>query len=313
MHQPKLAKLLLFSLLLLLTHIASANAIDDLKNDGDVKRFMVVWLKKTYKIKEKDIAILPADSLFVNSGCYEEARKMDCKTWEKADFNNDGKTDLLVNVAGNGFNRNLMAVIDNGNNSFKLLNVVRKNYGLLPDLPLAKPILINGVQVLLYHACSGRHFSANKKSSPEKTDTLIFKFGNFVEYNPKSATVAITNIHVETTMCFGKCPVFKLDIAADGAATYSAEKFNPETGFFKGTIEREKLTQIISLINYIDIKNLNTNYDVNWTDDQTIKLSVQFADGSSKQITDYGMQGTYGLRYLYQIFFGLRSGQTWYE
>ncbi|AYL94786.1 DUF6438 domain-containing protein [Mucilaginibacter celer] len=306
-------KFLFFFLLLFATQIVSANTIDDLKTNADVARFVFAIAKKQNKIRKGDVIILPADSLFANNGCYQEAHKMNCKTWEKADFNNDGKTDLLVYVVWKDDNTSLLAVIDNGDDTFKPVYVIRKYLGLLPDFPLAKPMMINGTQMLLYRACSGGDPSFKKTKGAQATDTLIFKFGNFIEYNPKPSTAAITGVHVETTMCFGTCPVFKLDVAADGTTTYTATKYNPETGVFTGTIDQEKLTQILSLINYIDVQKLDNNYSVDWTDDQTIKLKVQFADGSVKEITDYGMQGTYGLRYLYQIFFGLRAGQTWYE
>jgi hypothetical protein len=50
---------------------------------------------------------------------------------------------------------------------------------------------------------------------------------------------------------------------------------------------------------------------VGWTDDQTAWLRIRFSDGTVKEIKDYGLKGTFGLRLIYSIFFDLRSNQDW--
>jgi hypothetical protein len=71
------------------------------------------------------------------------------------------------------------------------------------------------------------------------------------------------------------------------------------------------LTEILGLINYIDPVKLKDEYKVSWTDDQTAWLRVRFSDGTVKEIKDYGLKGSFGLRLLYNKFFELRSSQVW--
>ena len=65
------------------------------------------------------------------------------------------------------------------------------------------------------------------------------------------------------------------------------------------------------MMNEMNIKDLESSYTVSWTDDQTAKLKISFADGSMKYIQDYGMQGTRGLKILYQKLLALRFNQDW--
>lgn len=65
------------------------------------------------------------------------------------------------------------------------------------------------------------------------------------------------------------------------------------------------------MINYIQLSSLKGRYRVNWTDDQTAKLEIKFNDGQVKEISDYGMIGTFGLDLLYEKFFTLRKTQEW--
>jgi hypothetical protein len=50
---------------------------------------------------------------------------------------------------------------------------------------------------------------------------------------------------------------------------------------------------------YIDVRSLEDNYAVNWTDYPTATLTVIFSDQSTKVIRDYGLQGTFGLSAVY--------------
>jgi hypothetical protein len=144
-----------------------------------------------------------------------------------------------------------------------------------------------------------------------RTDTLIFRYGDFVEYNPKPDQYQISYFAVETRGCYGECPIYTLRVSADGKATYQADEFNPVKGNFKGTVSIDKLNEIKSLINYIKIKQLRNNYNVAWTDDATAILKVGFKNGTVKEITDYGMIGTHGLSQLYNLIYKLRTSEKW--
>jgi hypothetical protein len=131
-------------------------------------------------------------------------------------------------------------------------------------------------------------------------------------------------IEYEATPCFGFCPVFKMTINADRTAVFEAEHFNfsdrpskdefskPREGTFKGTIKQEDYNKLISMLDRLDVKNLNDNYgEKNVTDLPSSHLRVKFADGTSKHVEDYGKHGSEKLSELYQFFEGLRKNQQW--
>ncbi len=105
--------------------------------------------------------------------------------------------------------------------------------------------------------------------------------------------------------------MFELTIKSNGKATYINYNNTTNEQIFTGNIVANKLKQITDLLGYINIRQLKDNYAVNWTDDQTVNLTITFADGSSKTIKDYGMRGTFGLSRLYELLFDLRTSQTW--
>lgn len=228
---------------------------------------------------------------------------------EKADFNGDGRTDLLILLYW--YDYGVYSVIDNGDGTFKFLTL---SYNIYEKCELAKALSLNDQHLLLYYQKVQKQVQVKNtrgfKSVPE-IDTLIYKYGGFVEWNPHPSSYAIDSIEFRTSACFGSCPVFSIDMDKNGNAVYNAQVYNSKRGKFTATLKNENLNEIAGLINYISVKDLNNNYKVSWTDDQTCWLRIRFSDGSVKEISDYGLKGTFGLRLLYSMFFDLRSNQDW--
>lgn len=291
---------------------ASANAIDSLKTDNDVWRFV---LKVDTNFSNKGIPlvkIVPTATLIKSLNCADVAGEWGVKSWEKADFNQDGLTDLLVMVKGN-FAFEVCVVVDKGDDTFELLNL-SQGHGLVDVCEVAKPITINKQQLLLFYSKMYRIKKDKGKVTVDqdpKIDTLILKYGDFVEYNLKPNNYQISYFSVETKGCYGLCPTYKLQVWADGKARYEAYAYTEVEGNFKGTVSADKLNRIKSLINYITISKLRDDYRVAWTDDVTAVLKVGFKNGTVKEITDYGMIGTHGLSQLYNLIDELRTSEKW--
>ncbi|QIY90768.1 DUF6438 domain-containing protein [Chryseobacterium gallinarum] len=133
-----------------------------------------------------------------------------------------------------------------------------------------------------------------------------------------------SKIEYEATPCFGFCPVFKMTISPDRTAVFEAEHFNfndhpskdefsnPREGTFKGTIKEADYNQLIGLLDALDVKNLHDKYGKREiTDLPTSYLRIDFADGTSKNIEDYGKQGSEKLSEVYKFFENLRKSQQW--
>ncbi|WP_419701939.1 DUF6438 domain-containing protein [Mucilaginibacter sp. NFX135] len=290
---------------------ALANGIDNLKTDNDVLKFMLKTDTNFSYKGEPQITVVPTDTLFKLLKCNDVARQWSIKSWEKTDFNQDGKTDLLVMLKMSvGFY--VYAVIDKGDNTFKMLPMNQGHTG--DNCEMAKPIMINKQQLLLFYSKMLRMHRDKDELTVDtgpRIDTLILKHGNFVEYNPKPDNYQISYFTIEAKGCYGDCPVYKLQVSADGKATYEAYAYNEVEGNFKGAVSVDKLNRIKSLINYIQIRKLRDDYRVAWTDDVKAILKVGFKNGTVKEITDYGMIGTHGLSQLYNLIDELRTSEKW--
>ncbi|MBS1918723.1 MAG: VCBS repeat-containing protein [Bacteroidetes bacterium] len=288
---------------------AHANRIDSLKTDEDVVAFLKSINPDFSSDKYKQIELHSTDQIRKDLACDGIATQWQIQNWEKADFNGDGRTDLLVLLYW--YDYGVYSVIDNGDGTFKFLTL---SYNIYEKCELAKAFKENNQQLLLYYQKIQKWVKTKNnqgyKLYPEM-DTLIYKYGGFVERNFHLSNYAIDSIEFRTSACYGSCPVFSIALDKKGNGVYNAKTYNPKQGTFTTLLDKENLNKIIGLINYISINDLQDNYRVSWTDDQTCWVRIRFTDGSIKEIEDYGLKGTFGLRLLYSIFFDLRGNQNW--
>ena len=129
----------------------------------------------------------------------------------------------------------------------------------------------------------------------------------------------IERIEYFTSVCFGPCPQFRIEIGKNRDAVYEAIRFNftkefnspsPE-GSFKAKINENNFQLILKKLNDMDFPTLEDRYKVQYTDAQTANLKIIYDGGKEKTITDYGMMGTPELKELYQLFLELRENQNW--
>ncbi|MES1216567.1 MAG: DUF6438 domain-containing protein [Bacteroidota bacterium] len=283
-------------IIILLTFVCQhilANRIDNLKTDADVVEFLKSTNADFRSPGLNKIELRSSEILRQDLNCNGLAEKWQIKNWEKADFNQDGLTDLVVMLYW--YDYGVYVIMDNGKNNFQLHTL---SYNIYEKCELAKPILSNGQQLLLF-------------SEKKIIDTLAYKYYGFVELNRHPSVYDIDSIEFRTGSCFNNCPVFSIKLGKDRNAVYEGGMYNPKQGKFTATLEYDKSQAIFDLVNYLSVKKLNDSYRVSWTDDQTCWLRIKFTDGTVKEIKDYGLKGTFGLRLIYSIFLDLRVSQNW--
>lgn len=270
--------IIILSLFLFSTHLAHANAIDSLKTIKDVEHFLEKLDKswKDYPVFEK---ATKNNSRFGKNKFF------------KIDLDNNGSTDLVIN------GKYLIAVTAYDNGKYVVRFINRANRYTLTS------IKYSGTSPLL----------VMKDEYSEGTSvTLIFKFGDFIEFNPAPADLKIEKINFSTTGCYGTCPVFDLSVNAYRTAFFNAISYNDKKeGKFTVTIDTAAYNNLIATINYMKLTSLKDNYFVGWTDDQTALLEITYNNGQTKKIRDYGEVGTFGLANLYKQLFALRETQKW--
>ena len=68
-------------------------------------------------------------------------------------------------------------------------------------------------------------------------------------------------VSLERTMCFGTCPVYKVEMAADGAVVFDGRKFVKLTGRAEGKTEPAEVQALLALARQIDFFALDERYD----------------------------------------------------
>jgi hypothetical protein len=290
-----------------ITQFTFANRVDKLKTDSDVARFIVSLdtnlIQKRYS---QSFRLTTTEQILKNRNCTGLPIGWGLKNWQKVDFNGDGLTDLLV--IGLWENYTTFVAIDQGNNKFKLIRLI---YSTFEQCEVSKTIPSVYGPLLLFHTNKPSPVKSLYYNKLPETDTLIYKFGAFVELNKQSANYKIDTIIFQSGTCLGTCPHFKIKIDKSGFGVYEAGSYSERQGLFKATISAGKLNELKQLLNYVNVKSLKNNYSVNWTDSPGSTLYIRFSDGSTKLIADYGEEGTFGLRQVYQLFFALANNQNW--
>ena len=303
--------LIIFLCITQVTLAQKNSKIDKLNSKEDVENLIHSFDKNYEKFSLKPINEFKS-SYGENEYCKRIADSLNItKSFYKADFNNDGYTDLLA--IGDYYNFNIFIVMNNRNDSLKINRLTRRSFQ-----ECTFPKIINDT-IIRYYQMTQPDWRENKPKRSLKFVDLVYKYGDFIEYNPKVKDYSIQKIEYQTTMCFGTCPKFFISIDKNKQGIFKAESYNKETreskkvitGTFETILKESSFKEIINLLNYIDFPNLKDNYAVSWTDDQTSTLTITYGNGQVKKIRDYGLIGTYGLDRLYQILFELRFNQDW--
>ena len=274
------------------TNFSFGQTIEQIKSDNDA----IVFLRNNF----------PA----LDSFRYPESTAGDFpenKKWGVADFDKNGKPDLLITGTIDGVRNLAYVILAEENNQYKLNDLSPGGYFLTP-VSVIKSIG-NDNLILLQQSVSAKKWS----------DTLIYKYGVFLKYNSSVKQRKISMLHYRSTGCLGGCPVYKImldnSLNATLEATRSAHPLSNPADSLQGTyyskLTPEKFNELTELINYIDLSSLDDRYSVSKTDQPTGIIEIVFADGTFKRIDDYGKDGTPALRVFHEYLENLRFSQSW--
>jgi Domain of unknown function (DUF6438) len=96
----------------------------------------------------------------------------------------------------------------------------------------------------------------------------------------KAATGNILSVEMRRTACFGRCPDYSIEVAANGKATYSARVFNADTGIFTKQIGTKKAMSYISKFNAIRIDTFRDLYQSRMQDVPGFVYTIRFRDST---------------------------------
>lgn len=316
-------RIIIFILFLSISAI-QANEIDSIETDVDVNLFMA----KHFGDKYNQFIVADTNTIWGKSSSKLIADTLGMKYWYKTDFNQDSRMDLLVygsyfyNIKSTNRSTLLLAIIDKGDGNYQTRQI-RVRTGL------SFPVISENnseVLILLYRTCLKRIFSEDNiididpygYSTPRYdysetkicVDTLIYKFSDFVKYNSSPLNNEILKFRAKNSCSMIACYVMDVEIQSDGQAKMLAGEYYEDKILYEAKIDSETLKEIFGLINYIDPKNFLSEYPARTTDASYISSEFTYTNGRVKKIIDY-RKSAFGLRRLYELFFELRSNQSW--
>ena len=93
-------------------------------------------------------------------------------------------------------------------------------------------------------------------------------------------------IRLRTTACNGTCPVFKLEIYANGDVFLYGEAYLDKIGKYKSTIDKSKLEEFVNQFDKINFFELEDSYSSSYMD-LPGKYLTYCKDGKTKEVLAY--------------------------
>jgi hypothetical protein len=133
------------------------------------------------------------------------------------------------------------------------------------------------------------------------------KESTFLKHAYEIDSTTIDAIALSSSGCYGTCPIINIIIESNGDVTFYGERYIDKIGFFEGQISEKRFKQIRDEFNKAGIENLDQNFSVGHTDDETISTTFSFKNKFVNSIDDYGeagpdelVWGYSALRFLFQ-------------
>ncbi|OJJ20294.1 hypothetical protein BKI52_17670 [marine bacterium AO1-C] len=277
------------------------SAIDELNNAKDIEAF-VHGLNPRHKYFTVNQSLY-----FEHSGCRKIVQKLKIKPWYKSDVDGNGYNDLIIHSRWE--QTNYVAVLmgfPENNYTLKLISDEGCN--------CAHPLKTSTNNLIEFF-----HFDDLKMISQQTPtnvsdncrDTLVYKFGEVIEYQSTSTTQEIEWLNFKTISCLGYCPIFEININKDRTATYHAIKDVLRKGRFKAKLDKKKFQEVMGLLQYIQVNKLENEYQKEGLTAPATELTIAFKNGIIKRIKDANYQSTRGLNHLYNLLIDLRKNQQW--
>ena len=286
--------------------------IDSLRTDAQVLEFI-----RRFEFTSNGFSLVPPRPLSPGQDSVRR-RQFGTPSWEKADFDGNGMTDLLINGYVPSVNESsitsCLVLLNFGRDSIRVIQLFNASWQFL----VAKKILIDGHNdIAILYRPQSRVPVAGKDFSSNGNDTLTYRFGHFIERTRPSPPLPIREIRYCDWGALSPDPGYGFTIHGDSIRYLRPPSvdwdFHPtDSGEISlARLDAATARQLYSLLNYLDIPSLQEKYSVPWTDTGVSTLKIDYQNGTSVRIDDYGSLGTFGLLALYQFLRALIDSQHW--
>ena len=217
--------------------------------------------------------------------------------WAKADFDQDGRPDLLAN---DGYGSN-WCVLNRGAQPPLILPLALRRRSTQSCVSL-QVLNRNGIPVIAHLEIAAARRRQPGREAQVWQDTLAYHLGDFVEYNARPRPLALRKVGFWYRV--GGPPregyrAYNLDVNLKSGRLKSTVLF---TGYdkFRGRVAPGLLDTLRQQMAYFEPKQLREEYGFIGTSDAGKGLLFfRYPHRPAVRTEDYGMFGTYGLRRLY--------------
>ena len=92
----------------------------------------------------------------------------------------------------------------------------------------------------------------------------------------KGISVQNTSVTLEKGLCYGTCPVYSGTILGDGQIMYDGRRFTDREGVWVGSISRDKLCELITILRQTDLSSVPSESLDNVPDAPVSELRIVF-------------------------------------
>jgi hypothetical protein len=286
--------------------------IEEISNDTDIIKFMEFYNEQK-NAQWKRISLNYKDKIFLKYTSKEDISIIDSiakQKWVIADFNKDGKQDLVVackiyttyqilgfiSIEPKGYS------FDSCYYSLINLSTEYSNY-----YPSGVYMMNDGENILIRLIKYHRSIEKTSLKKGYREDTLTYKISAFVEYNKNEfEPVKFDSIVFRREYVWNHQPPL-IKLYSDGKIILFSKEygFDSDTsdwnrGDFKSSVGQNTINMIQEILGYINFYELSSSYKIIGVSDLPRFKTELYYGGKMKRIEDYGGQGTYGLRLLYK-------------
>lgn len=114
---------------------------------------------------------------------------------------------------------------------------------------------------------------------------MLLLAGGCAGLRKNGGTPADFRLQLERTPCFGKCPVYTMDIDADGKVNYHGHNFTDHKGHWTKTLSADQQRDLTRLMRESDFFSYDTLYDDAGISDLPSIIIAYTANGETHRVT----------------------------
>lgn len=144
-----------------------------------------------------------------------------------------------------------------------------------------------------------------------KKDTLVYKFGGILEYNPQPEYRDIRFLQIHSYCQYGACPDFKMKIdSARNMILANIKNTEQDIGKYASFCDEVTFQKIFDLARYLKLPKSSQKFGEE-SADHVFTMIIMYQDNTSKTWYDYEQGATLAISQLYELMHQVKTNANW--